>query len=80
MPRRLGNLPLRNGDKIVLAKDGEDETKAKVTKAQKHKVVAKGPRGSATITLGSEDGEVVFRIDVEEKDEQGRVALRDDAR
>lgn len=77
MPRRLGNLPLRNGDQIILNKDGEEQ-KAKVTKAQKHKVVAKGPGGKkATITLGSEDGEVVFRIDVDERDEEGRVALRD---
>ena len=76
MPRRLGNLPLRNGDKIVLSKDGQEE-RARVTKAQKHKVVAKGPGGKTTIALISENGDVVLRVDVEEQDAEGRVRLDD---
>lgn len=76
MSRRLGNLPLRNGDEIVVSDNGDEKT-AKVTKAQKHKVVAKRGGRTATVTLGSDDGKVVFRIDVEDKDSEGRVRLED---
>jgi uncharacterized membrane protein YkoI len=68
---------LRNGDEIVIAKNGDEET-VKVTKAQKHKAVAKGRRGqTATVTLGEENGKAVFRVDVKETDGEGRVRLDD---
>ena len=76
MPRRLGSLPLHSGDKVVLSENGNEKT-AKVTRAQKHKAVAKGKHGKTVVTLTSDDGETTLRVDVEEKDAEGRVRLDD---
>lgn len=76
MPRRLGSLPLRSGDTVILNENGR-ETSAQVTRAQKHKAVATNRDGRLTITLSSEDGETIFRMDVEQHDGEGRVRLDD---
>lgn len=76
MPRRLGSLPLKGGDHIIVSKNG-DEKSAEVKRASKHKVVAQGKSGKTVVTLTSDDGETTMHVDVEEKDAEGRVRLDD---
>lgn len=76
MRRKIGDLPLKRGDTVVL-KTGETEKKGTVTRGDKRKAVVNGSFGKAVLTLRSKKGDAELTIDVDQHDEDGRELLLD---
>lgn len=75
--RQVGNIPLKSGDRLVLTINGEEQ-EGTVTRKRKHSVTAVGEFGQAVLkATGGKDG-AELRIDIEQKDAEGRTLLTED--
>ena len=72
-----GSFPLKTGDRLVLSIDGEEQ-EGTVKNKKPHRIKAEGEFGKAILKMtgGKDGGEL--RIEVEQKDGEGRKLLTED--
>jgi len=75
MPR-IPKLRLNKGDTVILSEGGREQ-RGEVERGQPNRIVATGKFGTLRLELKSEDDETVLRIEVEERDAEGRRLLYD---